>query len=282
MKELYSALAKAQGEFPSIPKNKEVVKRGLSKSGKPFEYSYWYADWETIVTHVRPILAKHGLSFSQSVLGDICFTKIRHSSGESEILECPIILNRSEEQKLGGSLTYGKRYAFSLAFGISTDDDLDANELKDEEYEVKSKGATANSPKQVNTPSVPPRKEVVAPSTTAAEPPILPPHGYVREYGPSEAQIKRLWAIANRMKWAPAYVNAYVKKHYNKSVKTISVKEYNEFCNMMEATECTDAEKHDLKDFVEQGKVMKEFAKAKKEFVDHTAPNPNYEEELPF
>jgi hypothetical protein len=140
MKELFEALAKAQGEFPSIPKNKEVIKRGTSKTGKEFEYSYRYADLDSIIATTRPMLSKYGLSFGQSIIGQLCMTVVRHSSGQSIESSCPVVIESNDMQKIGSNITYSKRYGLSLALGISTDDDLDANETKSEQFSVKDSG----------------------------------------------------------------------------------------------------------------------------------------------
>ena len=60
--ELAAALAKAQGEFPPIPK--DCTAKVTTKKGG--EYTFQYADLETILHTIRPVLAKHQLALSLS------------------------------------------------------------------------------------------------------------------------------------------------------------------------------------------------------------------------
>jgi hypothetical protein len=264
MKQLFEALSKAQGEFKSIPKNKEVRKQGVSKSGKPYEYSYFYADLESIIAHIRPILAKHGLTFNQTInrsTGELV-TNIGHLSGEAVSSSCPVILDQNDPQKMGGGITYSKRYGLSLALGISTDDDLDGNELTDEEHKV-----TNRETKQATTPS-----------TTAAElPPMPPTQGFVRSYPLSEKQVNRLIAIAKSNKWSVIDVQAHCTSKYGKAPKDLNKQQYEEACDYFGMTP------GDSKPSGAKPSVMEQFEKAKKSgYVDHTAPPDNWDSEVPF
>jgi hypothetical protein len=145
LNELAKALAKAQGEFPAIPKDKTVTKKGFSKaSGKEFEYGYNYADLTTIIDCLRPVLSKNGLCFTQSIVendkGALNLkTTLFHDSGQSLESLYPVIYSNGDAQILGGAVTYAKRYALSALLGVSPDDDLDANESSSEEFKPSSK-----------------------------------------------------------------------------------------------------------------------------------------------
>ena len=136
--ELAAALSQAQGEFPSIPK--DCTAKIKTKSGG--EYSFKYADLETILACVRPVLAKHGLSLLCDVVlnlsqtGDggramVATVRLLHSSGqwvESSPLAIPIepdSYQRQPAQACGSSATYATRYAIEalLAIRASEDDD---------------------------------------------------------------------------------------------------------------------------------------------------------------
>jgi hypothetical protein len=281
MKELYAALAKAQGEFPSIPKTKEVVKQGKTLAGKPFSYSYWYADLDSTITAVKPILSKHGLSFGQSIerssKPDTCVTKIRHSSGEFECSECPIIIPEGDMQKLGAAITYAKRYGLSLALGISTDDDLDANELDGSQFEVKNK----TEPTKVSSTPMFPSLTAYAP-----DPHPMPPAKYTPTAKPlSDAQLKRMYAIARDNKWSPQMVNAWVKNHFNRDSRELKYKEYEEACGFFKEITFTEDLEKQLKTTAGES-VMDKVNKARKEntYVDHTAPNSSFDpnDNIPF
>jgi hypothetical protein len=136
--ELAAALSQAQGEFPAIPK--DCTAKIKTKSGG--EYSFKYADLETILACVRPVLAKHGLSLLCDVVlnlsqtGDggramVATVRLLHSSGqwvESSPLAIPIepdSYQRQPAQACGSSATYATRYAIEalLAIRASEDDD---------------------------------------------------------------------------------------------------------------------------------------------------------------
>ena len=155
MNELFSALSQAQGEFPVIPKTKKVTKKGFSKkTGKEFEYDYYYAPYEEIVKQISPILKKHSLGFfhnfeATSEASGIMKTVVFHSSGQSIESNHPVKLSQGGMQELGSDSTYAKRYSLSLALGVSTDDDLDANETKQEEFKAEIRGFSTSSPKDM-------------------------------------------------------------------------------------------------------------------------------------
>jgi hypothetical protein len=133
--ELAGALSQAQGEFPSIPK--DCTAKIRTKNGG--EYSFRYADLETILASVRPVLAKHGLSLICDVQFQVtsngramvATVRLMHSSGqwvESSPLAVPIepdSYDRQPAQACGSSATYATRYAIEalLAIRASEDDD---------------------------------------------------------------------------------------------------------------------------------------------------------------
>lgn len=115
---IFAALAKAQGQFPAIPKNKKG-------------HGYNYAPMDTIQRIVRPVLAKHGLGFYQTPRGDEMVTVLFHESGERIEVPFPMvdIQGRMNAMQMKGAVsTYASRYGLCLALGISADEDTDAHE----------------------------------------------------------------------------------------------------------------------------------------------------------
>lgn len=97
-----------------------------------------YAPLSEVFNAVRPIMAKHGLSFIQDVSrGDdhvSITTIIFHESGEwqeSSPLTIPAGKQfkdgtvKVDAQTIGGAITYGKRYQFQAVIGVSADEDDD-------------------------------------------------------------------------------------------------------------------------------------------------------------
>lgn len=272
-KEIFAALSKAQGEFKSVPKNKEVKKTGFSKkTGKEFSYSYFYADLDSIVEMVRPVLANNGLGFTQTILDDrkICVTRVFHKSGQIIETGCPILLDQGDMQSLGGNITYAKRYCLTLALGLSMDDDIDAN---DEEVKIVKEPFSVSN-RQPN------KQEQV--QTEFKDPAPMPPSGNVRAYsGPSEAQLKRLYAIANSSGWPRGMADAWVKRSYEKKPSELTRSEYDATCDALKATKFNDILKEELKPFMPIDIKAQFEAEKKKQssYVDHVKP---YTEPKPF
>ena len=119
--ELCAALAKAHTELTN-PKKDSKAELG--------QYSYKYASLGAILDHVRPVLAKHGLSIAQNVEiqeGRVeVTTLLTHASG-GWLSFGPIAGPTGNTwQTLGSGITYGRRYALTAALGIAAEDDDDA------------------------------------------------------------------------------------------------------------------------------------------------------------
>jgi hypothetical protein len=125
--QLSEALAKAQGTFGQLRRDKTVKVR--MKSGG--EYSFSYAPLESILKAVMPSLTANGLSLTQSTgtVADKEFvrTQLRHASGETIENNTKILVADSGPQAYGSALTYARRYGITLLLCICADDDDDGN-----------------------------------------------------------------------------------------------------------------------------------------------------------
>lgn len=301
---IYTALSSAQYNFPIIPKDKEVVKRGLSKSGKPFEYSYRYSSYETIIEKIKEPLKSNGLSFVQSIVRSdrhgVCITRLLHLSGQYIETSFPLVFNEDDMQHYGGVSTYGKRYALTNTLGLANDEDMDANELKNDDFSVKRPQAHASrSPsvtvqKQQTAQPAADKREIQhdAPSTTAAEVNLPPAKHNAGSYAISEKQANRLYAIAKSKKWSVALAQSYVLLYYKKSVAQLNRKEYDLVCEYFENTVCDDVVASSLENVAaskgtwepsKKGSAVEQLNKMKGGYVDHTAPPPfPSSDEIPF
>lgn len=118
LNELAGAMSKLQSEIRDAEKDNQG-------------YGYKYADLGQILSLIRPLLQKNGLSFAQHVgnANDMVAieTIVMHSSGQwmsSELL-MPAVQSKSMNaaQAMGSVITYGRRYALSAIFGIAQIDD---------------------------------------------------------------------------------------------------------------------------------------------------------------
>lgn len=127
MSELTKALAAAQGEFPLIPKNREV-------NAGPRRYKY--AELATILAAVTPALVKHGLAVTQRMdvteHGTVLITDLRHAAGEVVSSCLPLQMEGLQPQALGSLLTYLKRYSLTSLLNVAADEDDDAQIAQDE------------------------------------------------------------------------------------------------------------------------------------------------------
>jgi hypothetical protein len=127
--EVASALAKAQGEFQPIEKAKTAKVKGQTKDGRSFDYTYKYADIADVLAGVLPPLSKHGLSVIQpTVVIDgvmIIRTRLLHSSGQWIESDYPVSSINGDHQKMGGALTYARRYALCSLVGVAAEEDTD-------------------------------------------------------------------------------------------------------------------------------------------------------------
>lgn len=123
---LHGALAKAQGEFPPIKRERTVQVK--MKSGGTYTYSY--APLDVILDAVRPLLAKNGLSFVQLLEGDGLRTELRHEGGGSigSLMPWPSVPR--DPQEFGSLITYMRRYTAMAILGIATEDDDDGQAAK--------------------------------------------------------------------------------------------------------------------------------------------------------
>lgn len=134
--EIVKALATARGEFKEIKKSKEAKIKGETAAGKPYEYTYYYADLPAIFDAVIPSLAKHGLALSQGHTGggpehSQVVTKLTHNSGQWIETTYPMLVKSGkygpDMQTVAAGWTYARRQAINGILGISSDDDTDGD-----------------------------------------------------------------------------------------------------------------------------------------------------------
>jgi hypothetical protein len=159
MPELFAALAKAQGEFAPIAKNRSVTIQ--PKEGRA--YHFRYADLEAILAAVRPALAANGLALVQPVDdrdGAKLVTALMHASGAALVsaTQIPKIGDRDPKQ-YGALLTYLRRYMVTALLGVAADDDLDENG-NHSDFETTTAAAPAAAP----APARVARKTAAAPA----------------------------------------------------------------------------------------------------------------------
>lgn len=121
--ELFAALSAAQGEFGDVLKDK------TADAGK---YKYSYADLADVIKATKTALTKHGLAVTQLTRGGsgtiTVTTILGHKSGQFIGDEWEIPASGLDMQRLGGLITYARRYSHTAILGIAADTDDDAQE----------------------------------------------------------------------------------------------------------------------------------------------------------
>lgn len=125
---ILTALSKARGEFPEIPRNRVATVR--MKNGG--QYSYNYADLADVFRAINPILSAYGLNVEQFPRGQELVTIIGHESGEVREYLWPIksMPQRGTDdcQSFQSAVQVAKRYALTAALGISTEETVEGDE----------------------------------------------------------------------------------------------------------------------------------------------------------
>ncbi|WP_454731457.1 MULTISPECIES: ERF family protein [Cupriavidus] len=122
---MYSALAKAQGAFKPITKNRSVTIRPREKAA----YSFSYADLQEIREKTTPALSENGICLFQLVTDAEGVTVIRtvlgHDSGAQIESTMRVPRGDGDIKNFGATITYLRRYIVTAMLGVAADDDLD-------------------------------------------------------------------------------------------------------------------------------------------------------------
>lgn len=116
-----------------VAANTELTNPRKDKTANTGHFSYTYADLASILDHVRPVLARHGLAVTQDVVmaeGRVqVFTLLHHVSGETRTYG-PLVGRAADSwQQLGSAITYARRYALTACLGIAGDEDTDTQDI---------------------------------------------------------------------------------------------------------------------------------------------------------
>lgn len=120
--QINAALAKAQGEFPSIEYNKEI---SYLKSK--------YANMDAIVRGVKSMLKANGLSVTHHVISgngapDILKTVVRHSSGQWISTDVKIIPPKNDPQAYASAKSRLKRTSLMDLLNVTCTEDNEESE----------------------------------------------------------------------------------------------------------------------------------------------------------
>lgn len=168
IKELAAALVKAQGELPTILKDKMA-------QGERFSYAY--VGLESVMPEALAILGKHGLAVTQTPGtsddgGSNLTTTLLHTSGEWLTDTQPLLLVKSDPQGQGSAITYARRYGLMSMIGLVAEEDDDGKAASPKRA-ARKPAAKAQAAKPANGKATTPKR---APATQPAGEEI---NGYV-------------------------------------------------------------------------------------------------------
>ncbi|WP_339233890.1 ERF family protein [Oceanobacillus sp. FSL W7-1281] len=197
--EISKALAKFQGE----------VKQPLKDADNPY-FKSKYVPLENVVEAISSIAPNHGLSFVQWALNDEngrvgVATMLMHESGEFIEFD-PVFINAEKQtpQGAGSLITYLKRYSLSAVFGITSDQDDDANESSGNNQNNQQQNFNRNQNSQ-------------------------------SKGNLTENQVKRLYAIAKSASVAANDVKSAINQLFNKTDPyQLTKQEYDAICKRLE------------------------------------------------
>ena len=147
--ETIAALAKALAAFQT------EVKDPKKDNDNPF-FKSKYVALDGLTAAVRPVLAKHGLSYMQFPTGDgqtvSMTTLLLHESGEYIESE-PFTMRpaKADPQGIGSCMTYARRYSLQSVLGVAWEDDDDANNASQPTQQAKAQDANKNTRPQQKT-----------------------------------------------------------------------------------------------------------------------------------
>ncbi len=197
--QLAAALALAQSEIENAEKD----------TANPF-FKSKYADLASVWRACRVPLTKNGLAILQpaSASGNLVTvtTILAHKSGEWISCELTMPCEKGGPQAIGSCITYGRRYGLSAMVGIASDDD--------DGEAAEGRGETQAAP-QGRAPAAPKPASAGARTIT-------------------EAQSKRLWAIAREHGRSNDDVKALLEVYSFESTKDITVEKYDEIVTALQ------------------------------------------------
>lgn len=221
--ELFTALSKALGEIESLP---------LNKTNPHFKSKY--ADLAVTIEKAKPALMKHGLMLIQAVENSgemyVVESMITHSSGQWIKSAVSLILTKKDMQGLGSATTYAKRYAAQSLLFVAGDEDDDGN------------AASAAAPQNGKPP---PGKQTPPAKAPPAQKPPPPPQG------PTQAQLKRLYAIGNGMQWPADSIRVYSLAKVNRTPGKLSKAQYDKLCETLANAPYDDLQADEIRNMYE-------------------------------
>lgn len=142
------ALAKAQAQFPAIPKNKTATIRSRKEGASPYKYNY--ADIADVLKAVVGPLAANGLAVVQTIEteGNVTtlVSALIHESNQRIVSRLRLTHALADPKEAGAELTYRRRHALCALIGVAADEDTDAQAFESDQGQGRSNGSAVRQP----------------------------------------------------------------------------------------------------------------------------------------
>jgi hypothetical protein len=143
--ELATALAKAQSK----------IRPAIKDNNNPF-FKSKYADFSSIWNACVEPLGEQGLSIMQIITSDngkpCLVTQLTHSSGQWIRSTAPLNPKKDDDQAMGSSISYMKRYSLAALVGVVTEEEDDDGNASVGITAQKEKNVVSKEQKEIITP----------------------------------------------------------------------------------------------------------------------------------
>lgn len=211
--------------FQQIPKVMADIE-AIEKSSENKQQGFKFRGIDAVYNEIHSHLTKHGVFTATEVLeftredrttkngGTMIYTvakiRFRFYADDGSYFDSVMIGEAADfgDKSSNKAMSVAHKYAFIQVFSIPTEDEKDPDAQSHE---------------------LAPRTNQVARGS------IVPPKTAPNPDGPSDAQLKRLFAIANQFFWKQEDVKSYLRNVYKiDSSKKLTKAQYDEFCKIME------------------------------------------------
>lgn len=185
VKELASALIKAQAGMPRLAKDKT----------NPF-FKSAYVGLDTVMPAALKVLSEHSLGVVQTIGqdergGTTLSTTLLHESGEWISDTQPLLLVKPDPQGQGSAVTYARRYAMMALLGMVAEEDDDGNRASSPAHKAPQKPSQRPQPPAPAREASDPREG--APGGAITQPQIGAIRAMLNKAYPNDEQEQAAW-----------------------------------------------------------------------------------------
>jgi hypothetical protein len=140
--QIAAALAKAQGTFHPVARNRKVkVQPKKREDGYlPPPYEFEYATLDSVIDSTREALSANGICHTAMIADGRIVVKLYHASGEWFSASVPVPPVNAGWQAFGSAITYARRYLLTPLLGVASEEDDDGNAADGNEVQGKRSG----------------------------------------------------------------------------------------------------------------------------------------------